>query len=305
MELIKIADNEKLFFTGKVLGIIGQFDGMHLGHLKLINEGKQKAQELNLKTALITFSPHPDYVLGKREDNGYITPFSEKQQLVTSLNLDFMVVINFTLSLSHLSPLAFYKQFLSSLTWIYVGSDYHYGYKGEGNIESLQKIHKNVVGVEILKHHDHKISSNDIRFLITEGRVDEIYAYMQRYYNITGQVKHGDKIGRTLGIRTANLDLDGEYQIIKKGVYAVLVTIDKQKYLGVCNIGHNPTLNFTKQQRLEVHVIDFSGDLYTKTIAVDFLKYLRAEINYFNKEDLIMQINQDIKDTLSLFGDLL
>jgi len=128
---------------------------------------------------------------------------------------------------------------------------------------------------------------------------------MKRYYNITGKVRHGNKVGRLLGIRTANLDLIGDYQIIKKGVYAVIVQIDDKKYLGVCNIGHNPTLNYTKKQRLEVHIIDFDGDLYDKIISVDFVKFLREEIPFKNKEDLIQQINLDISNTITMFGDLL
>ncbi len=305
MELIQLKDFEQLIFKEDVVGVIGQFDGLHLGHLKLINEAKAKANSLKIKTALITFDPHPDYVLGKRANYGYITPFFQKQVLIEEIGVDIMVIINFTLNLSKLSPLMFYKQFLASLKWIYVGSDYRYGFRGEGSVDTLKELHQNVVGVEVLKYHNEKISSSDLRNLISTGQVDQLYTYMKRYYNITGKVRHGNKVGRLLGIRTANLDLIGDYQIIKKGVYAVIVQIDDKKYLGVCNIGHNPTLNYTKKQRLEVHIIDFDGDLYDKIISVDFVKFLREEIPFKNKEDLIQQINLDISNTITMFGDLL
>lgn len=305
MERITCHYQDELIFNEPVVGIIGQFDGLHIGHMKLIEAAKQKADELKMKTALITFDPHPDYVLKKRENLGYLTPLDEKERLIAQIGIDVMVVIEFTVKLSRLSPQKFYKKFLSHVAYIYAGTDYRYGHYGEGTIETLKKLHPHVEAVEVLKFHNEKVSSNDIRELIMAGKVDEIYTFLHRYYNITGTVRHGDKIGRTIGVRTANIDLLGDYQIIKSGVYAVRVAIQGKNYLGVCNIGHNPTLNFTKDQRLEVHLIDFEGDLYDQVLSIDFLKWLRDEILYPNRDDLIAQIKIDIDYVKEMFGGCL
>jgi len=305
MELIRLQLHESLQYQEPVVGIIGQFDGLHLGHMKLIEAGKQKAKELQIKTILITFDPHPDFVLGKRENLGYITPLDEKLRLLEETGIDQVVLIEFTLELSRLSPKQFFQKYLSTLSYIFVGTDYRFGYLGGGTIETLKKYHSHVVAVSILTYHHEKISSNDIRSLIMDGKVDEIYTYLHRYYNITGLVVHGDRIGRTIGIRTANIELIGDYQVIKTGVYAVQVTINQSRYLGVCNIGHNPTLNYIKQQRLEVHLLGFEGDLYHQVLSVDFLKRLRDEVIFPNREDLIKQINIDIDYVKEIYGDRL
>ncbi|MDD4212381.1 MAG: riboflavin biosynthesis protein RibF [Bacilli bacterium] len=303
MELIRLTIHESLQLKEPMIGIIGQFDGLHIGHMKLIEAGKQKAHELKMKTALITFDPHPDYVLGKRENIGYITPLEEKLRLLEDIGLDAIVLIDFSLELSRLTPLKFYEKYLSQLSYLFVGTDYRYGHFGKGNVATLKKLHPHVEAIPILTYHQEKISSNNIRELIMTGKVDEIYTFLERYYNITGVVEHGDKVGRTLGVRTANIELVGDYQMLRTGVYAVRVTINQETFLGVCNIGHNPTLNYIQKQRLEVHIIGFEGDLYHQILSVDFLKRLRDEVVFPNRDDLIQQIRIDIDYVKEVYGE--
>jgi riboflavin kinase/FMN adenylyltransferase len=133
--------------------------------------------------------------------------------------------------------------------------------------------------------------------------MEEAAKMLGRYYNITGVVEKGNQVGQRLGFRTANITLSEEYQLLKKGVYGVYVTLNGKKYLGVCNIGNNPTLNFVKRPRLEVHILDFNSMIYDQVLSVDFVVFLREEIQFDSVEALVAQIRQDIENTIQLLGE--
>ena len=295
MEVIRLGINDKLNIDAKLAATLGQFDGIHIGHMKLINEVKNIALKENLKSALITFDPHPDFVLRKRENLGYLLPLQDKIKSLEELDFDYLIVIEFSVPMSEMSPNEFYDKYLSSLEVLVVGSDFRFGYRGKGNVELLKTMDIRVIAIDVLKMNNIKIGSNQIRELLMNGEVDKIYQLLNHYYNITGVVRHGAKVGRTLGIRTANVDLNEEYQIIKKGVYAVTVNTNAGIFLGVCNIGNNPSINYVEKMRLEVHILDFEGELYNETISIDFLQRIRDELYFANIQDLIDQIHNDIK----------
>lgn len=294
MELIKLGINDKLDIKGLV-ATLGQFDGIHIGHMKLINEVKNIATKEGFKSGLITFDPHPDFVLNKRENLGYLLPLHEKAKVLSEFGFDYMIVIKFSIPMSQMSAEDFYNKYLSNLEALVVGSDFRFGHRGKGNVETLKEFGTRLVSIEVLKHNDVKIGSNLIRDYLINGEVDKIKILLNHYYNITGNVSHGDKVGRTLGIRTANVDLLEEYQVIKSGVYVVLVHLKDGIYLGVANIGHNPTINYIEKMRLEVHILDFDGDLYNEEISIDFIKRIRDELYFENVSDLVKTINDDIK----------
>src|SRR5690554_3950174 len=295
MDIIRLNKNDELKLIDKAAVAIGQFDGLHIGHLKLIKSMQKTAEKQNLKSAIITFDPHPDYVLGKRKNDGYITPLVEKIKILEDLKIDYKIVISFDKELSQMEPQIFYNRFLSTFDAILVGSDFRFGYRGKGNVDLLKANGKEVIAVGLEKHDDEKIGSNWVRKLISEGRVSELSKLLGRNYIISGVVNEGSKIGRTLGFKTANVELKEEYQIIKKGVYAVLVNILNKQYLGVCNIGNNPSINYIEKMRLEVHILDFEKDIYGQDISIEFLERIRDEFKFEKIDDLIKQIEKDIE----------
>lgn len=294
MEVIRIGINDRLDIKGLV-ATLGQFDGIHIGHMKLINEVKKIAANEGLKTGLITFDPHPDFVLKKRANLGYLLPLSEKIKELNEFGFDYMIVIDFSVPMSEMLPEDFYNKYLANLAALVVGSDFRFGYRGMGNVETLKQLHKRVIAIEVVKLNDIKIGSNQVREFLINGEVDQIKALLNHYYSIVGKVIHGSKVGRTLGIRTANVELTEEYQLIKKGVYATIVHTSDGKYLGVCNIGNNPTINYVEKMRLEVHILDFNRELYSEEITIDFLERIRDELFFENVDDLIKQIKADIE----------
>lgn len=297
MELIRLNHIDQWQPKDKIFAAIGQFDGLHKGHMRLIDEVLSLAHKHNAKGAVITFDPHPDYILKTREDLGYITPLAKKVRLLEEKGIDYVVVITFDEHLRQMSYQDFFNQFLSQLAGIVVGHDYRYGYKGLGNRETLKQQHKHVVVIDEVCLDNEKIGSNAIRQLLIQGDVKRIYDLMNRYYQISGTVSHGAKIGRLLGVKTANIELDDAYQILARGVYAVRVKLNETYYKGVCNIGINPSVNPIEKNRLEVHILDFSDDIYGQTIEVEFVVRLRDELYFANTKDLVAQIQEDIKKT--------
>ena len=295
MEVIKLGINDKLDIDARLVATLGQFDGIHIGHMKLIEQVKKIAHDEGFKTGLITFDPHPDFVLKKRDNFGYLSPLTEKLKMLSEYGIDYAIIIEFNVAMSQMSPEEFYDRYLSHLEALVVGSDFRFGYRGKGNVETLKALGKRIIAIEVVKYNDVKIGSNQIRDLLMNGKVDKISLLLNRYYNITGIVRHGSKVGRTLGIRTANVDLAEEYQLIKKGVYAVSVHIAAGTFLGVCNIGNNPTINYTEKMRLEVHIINYNGDLYNEEISIDFIERLRDEQHFSNVEEMVNQIHKDIE----------
>ncbi|HHX80124.1 MAG TPA: riboflavin biosynthesis protein RibF [Acholeplasmataceae bacterium] len=294
MELIKF-ENQDYQHLGGITLALGEFDGLHLAHQKLINETIKYARENNLKAAVLTFDPHPDFVLKKRPYQGYITPLTEKAKTLAALGIDYLIVVNFTEEFASLLPEEFENNVLGKfdIRKIFIGFDYRYGAKGRGNSESLKAKYP-VYVLERIDYNNKKMGSEGIRELLTHGRIQEVTKLLGRYYNIVGKVVPGNKVGRKLGIRTANINLEEDYQYLKKGVYAVFVNIDSKRYFGVCNIGHNPTINYQKRPRLEVHILDYEKDLYGKYISIDFVEYLRPEIKFSDPESLVKQIEKDI-----------
>lgn len=294
MELIRF-DNKLTYNLGKLAVALGEFDGLHIAHQELINNVVSYAKVNNIKSAVISFDPHPDFVLKKRVDQGYITPLKVKIEKLKELGVDYFILVPFTLEFASLSPIDFIQNYLQKLEieLIVVGFDYKFGYRGSGNPETLKKYY-NVIVIDRIELANEKIGSNEIRKFLIDGDMDSVKKMLGRYYNITGKVVGGNKIGRTLGIRTANIEIEEQYQIIRKGVYAVYVNIAGVKYLGVCNIGNNPTINYVSIPRLEVHILDFNQDIYDQTISVVFIKFIRDEVKFSSIEEMVNQINQDI-----------
>jgi riboflavin kinase / FMN adenylyltransferase len=280
---------------------IGFFDGLHKGHQTVIKKAIDKAKELSIRSAVMTFNPHPSHVLGGGENKiGYITPFEEKKRLLESMGVDAVFVVKFDMQLASLKPSEFVDLFIKSLGVKHVtaGFDYSFGSKGAGTMEDMKKLsageYETTIVGKVTDNAD-KISSTRIRKLLSEGNVEEASLLLGRNFRTIGTVVGGEKKGRQLGFPTANVSPSEGSILPENGVYAVRFIVDGMSMNGVCNVGVKPTFNNPdiKSPMVEVHIIDYDGNLYDKEVAVEWVKHIRAEKKFESIDALISQIERD------------
>jgi len=283
---------------------IGNFDGVHKGHQKLLETVKNKADAINGTAIAITFEPHSLRVLKKDTIIHHITLFEQKKELLSDTSLDVLICIPFTKEFASISATEFVEDILVKkigMKAIIVGNDYTFGKGREGNIDFLKKCGDKTgfeVIVEDWKHIDgqsERISSTIIRKLINEGKVEEAEKMLGRYYQVRGTVSTGrDRGGKLLGFPTANINLLDELRP-KNGVYAVTVIIGEAKYNGVANIGFSPTFG-DQEFTVEVHILGFNSNIYDEKIKVNFISRLRDEKKFSGVQELSDQIRTDISN---------
>lgn len=288
---------------------LGYFDGVHKGHQKVINTAKQNAKEKGLESAVMTFFPHPSVVLGKVEgDVQYITPIKQKIEIISSMGINRLYIVNFDKQFAELLPQQFIDQYIIDLNIKHVvaGFDFHYGRMGRGTMETILFHSRNefdFTTVDKFAIDKEKVSSTLIRQYILSGKVQEVSDYLGRFYSVLGNVIHGEKRGRTIGFPTANIDVNDEFLLPKVGVYAVKVTINENTYNGVCNVGFKPTFhnNSAVKPNIEVHIMDFDEDIYDKEVKIEWRKRLRNEKKFNSVEELISQIKTDKEQAIEYF----
>ena len=286
---------------------IGNFDGVHKGHLALFDKLKERARVIGGQSAVLTFEPHPIRVVKPGNGPPLITPIKQKLNLISDAGIDVIICISFTLQFAAISAHDFVQDILIDkigIKEIVVGYDYTFGHKRQGNITLLQEIGDKlgfiVHVVEPIRFDHTLVSSTSVRKLVQEGNLSEAKKLLGRNYQIWGKVIKGkNRGGRLLGFPTANLQLIDEL-VPKVGVYAVSVVLDDKAYYGVANIGYNPTFG-NNALSVEIHLLDFSGDLLGKTIKVNFLHFLRDEKTFKSIQELSDQIAQDIQQARELF----
>jgi riboflavin kinase/FMN adenylyltransferase len=279
---------------------IGNFDGIHLGHQKVINDARRKAKKNRLPFGLMTFEPVPVMFFNKKIKNHRINSLEQKKDQLKKLKLDFLIVIKFNKNFSSLSPEEFIKKIIhkkTSCRFLYVSKNFRFGFKRKGNIETLKKYEnqynfKNVI-VKPFKAKKKIISSTFIRKKIRKGHIEEVNKLLNRNWCIKGKVIKGQKRGRKIGFPTCNLRLNS-YVIPRLGVYAVKVKTNNVSNNGIANIGYRPTFN-GQSLLLETNIFGINKNLYNKVITVSFKKFLRAEKKFKSFEYLKKQIKIDIK----------
>lgn len=291
---------------------IGFFDGVHKGHQAVIEAAKQKAEQLNIKSAVMTFDPHPSIVLGRRNEKVfYITPLLQKIDTFKKLNIDTVFVVNFTSDFAKLTPEEFIKYFIVDLNVQHVtaGFDFSFGAYGKGNMELMEELSNGRYGVTAIeKQQDavEKISSTRIRQALQDGDMEQARHLLGRAFEVPGIVVHGDKRGRTMGFPTANVQaMEGCY-IPATGVYAVKILVQNKWYDGVCNVGYKPTFNNPdeKQLSIEVHILNFNKNIYGEEVVVGWYKRIRSERKFNGIEALIEQIELDKQQAIAYFEQL-
>ena len=279
---------------------IGNFDGVHKGHLALFDKAKERARYIDGQSAVMTFDPHPIKLMKPGNRPALITPTQQKLKLIEDAGIDVIFCLAFTKEFATISARDFVEDILIkkiAVKEIVVGYDCTFGHRREGNISFLQDM-GNRLGfavhvVEPINIDGTLVSSTSIRKLVREGNLTESKKLLGRDYQICGIVVKGKNRGSSmLGFPTANLELIDELTP-KKGVYAARVLIDDQTHNGLVNIGHNPTFG-KGPLSVETHILDFSEDLFGRTIRINFIKRLRDEKFFKTIEDLKNQISQDI-----------
>lgn len=279
---------------------IGNFDGLHLGHLKVINEAKVKAKKLNLPFGVMTFEPIPVMFFNKKLKNHRINSLEQKKNLLKKLKLDFLIVIKFNKYFSSLTAEDFIKKIIYKkikCKYLYVSKNFKFGHKRRGNIKTLKKFEKlfdyKRVITKPYKKNNKIISSTIIRKKIRAGKIEEINKLLNRVWSVEGKVIKGQKRGRKIGFPTCNLKLDN-YVIPRLGVYTVKVSNKNFNKNGIANIGYRPTFK-GQSLLLETNIFGFRKNLYNKVINVSFGKFIRPEKKFKNLEYLKKQIKLDIK----------
>lgn len=285
---------------------IGQFDGLHLGHASVIETAVKLADELGLPASVMTFHPHPKEVMKKGDYDGYLTPPQEKERLLRSMGVDYVYIVEFNEAFSRVSPQNFVTGILVPLKvqTAVVGFDFRYGYRGEGQAGMLRELSENALDVSTVPPFlidGEKVSSSGIRKALQEGDIRLANRWLGRSYSLTGTVMHGEKRGRQLGFPTANLKLAEHYVIPASGVYAVRAHHGGRSYEGVMNVGVKPTFHSdTIVSWFEVHLFDFSGEIYDESLSVELVHFLREERKFTSIDELIAQITRDAETAKSL-----
>ncbi len=279
---------------------IGNFDGLHLGHQKVIKEAKKKARKKKLPFGVMTFEPMPVMFFNNKIKNHRINSLDQKKTQLKKLKLDFLIIVKFNKNFSSQSAEEFIKKIIFKKTkcrYLYVSKNFKFGFKRLGNIKILKRFekkynYKNVV-TKAYKKGNKTISSTFLRKKIRLGKIDEVNKLLNRNWSINGKVIKGQRRGRKIGFPTCNLKLN-HYVVPKLGVYAVKVKIKNFYKNGIANIGYRPTFN-GKNLLLETNIFGINKNLYNKVIDIYFKKFIRPEKKFRNLKHLKKQIKIDIK----------
>lgn len=283
---------------------LGSFDGVHKGHLRLMEALKQNSETLGTRSMIYTFSNHPRKILAPDMPTYLITNNEKRAAIIGNLGIDVLFLEDFR-NVMNMEAEAFIRKVLIDkfkVRCVIIGYNYRFGRCGEGCPELMKEFgDKYGFKVEVIpavEVNGETVSSSLIRHIIKSGEVDRIIEYLGRDYSIKGTVVYGKQNGTAMGIRTANLEIDKDMILPKRGVYMTSTVADGKTYKSVTNVGYNSTFN-GERLSVETHLIDFTGDIYENQIEVFFLKRIRDEIKFPNVQELVTQIMQDIESRLS------
>jgi len=287
----------------------GTFDGVHLGHQKILGRLNELAKECGGESVLFTFYPHPRMVLFPN-DHGLklLNTIEEKKDLLEKTGLDHLIIYTFSQEFRRLSALQYLRYLMVNQLNVHtmvVGYDHHFGRNREGNIELLREYAQtyefNVKEISALDVEEVNVSSTKIRKAISDGEIHKANEYLGHKYSFSVTVVKGAQRGRALGFNTANIHIKNTYKIVPAlGAYAVLVTHKGTIYKGMLNIGHNPTFNTNSSTHIEVHMFDFNEEIYGHELKVELVKKLRNEQKFDSKEKLVQQLNDDKRLSMEL-----
>ena len=282
--------------------LIGNFDGIHLGHQKLFKLAKMYKKKYSFKIGVLTFEPMPKMFFNPNLKNFRLSNLNQKIENLGKLNVDFVIIKKFDRKFSKTKSISFIKETLGKKInpkFIFVSNNFRFGNKREGDVKQLMK-YESLCNYKIVKPQPlvikkRMISSSLLRKYLQSGKLNHVNKLLNRNWSIEGKIQKGRQLGTKIGFPTANLDINN-YILAKPGVYAVKVKKKKSsKYIrGIANLGYRPTFN-GKKILLEVHLFNFSENLYNKYLKVEFLKFIRAEKKFKNVDQLRKQIKVDLE----------
>jgi riboflavin kinase/FMN adenylyltransferase len=286
--------------SAKTIITIGTFDGVHLGHQQILQKVAAQAKATQLKSVVLTFFPHPRMVLQEKSEIKLLNTITEKQELFEELGIDYLIIHPFDYAFSRLTAEEFVSSILVdafNIHKIIIGYDHRFGRNRTANIDDLivfgTQYNFEVEQISAEEINEITISSTKIRTAILEGNITLANQYLGYNYSFSGTVAHGKQLGRTIGFPTANISINEDYKLIpKNGVYVVQSVIKHQLFFGMMNIGNRPTVDGTTQT-IEVHFLNFEGDLYDQNLKIVLLHYIREEVKFNSLEDLKAQIAKD------------
>ena len=285
----------------KSILLIGNFDGLHLGHQKVCNEAKKYKKKYKLKLGVLTFNPLPVMFFNNKMKNYRLTNDSQKFILLKKMGVDFVINKRFNLKFSKIKSEKFIKNIIVKKIdpkFIFVSNNFRYGNKRKGDVKELitesKKYGFNVIKPEPLRIKKKVVSSTSIRDLLKKGKIKKANKLLSRNWVINGDVQRGRQLGKKLGFPTCNIDINN-YVLAKPGVYSIKVTIEESKKIlnGIAYLGYRPTFE-GKKLLLEVNLFGFNGNLYKKTLNVYFFNFIRRDKKFKNKISLITQMKKDL-----------
>jgi len=308
MEVIHYPDDPRPATWVHPVLALGNFDGMHRGHLKIVERVRRVADERSAAAIAMTFEPHPSKIVRPDKAPPLLMTHQQKLDALNRAGMHGVAIIRFTSELAHWDPETFVRTVL--VEWlhvaeVWVGANFLFGHDRTGNFSTLRSLGARygfrAEKIDPVRYKEFVVSSTRIRRLVTEGRVDEVGALLGRHYSIDGTVVHGQHRGRGLGFATANLCSENEL-IPPHGVYVTTATLNGVAYPAVTNIGKRPTFETVEETVIETHVLDFDKDLYGARMNLGFVQRLRDEKRFDNIEALKTQIEMDRGQARSLFA---
>jgi riboflavin kinase/FMN adenylyltransferase len=306
--MVVYSDYNKITRVENTILTVGTFDGIHLGHQKIIKTLVEKSKANNMRELVITFEPHPRKIVGKDNSIKILTTLDEKIELLSKLGVNNLLVINFTKEFSQLTADKFFQNIIIDkigLKEIIIGHDHKFGKDRNGDEAKVSEIGKdfnfNVTPVEAVKIDSLTISSTLIRNCLLKGNVKDANKYIGRNYSLTGVVVTGDKRGKSLGYPTANIQTDNDDKMLPGiGIYAVKVQWNSLNLKGVMSIGMRPTFKDSNQIVVEVYIFDFDKNIYGEKLKVEVIERIREEKKFSSVDELIKEIKIDIKKSLEI-----
>jgi riboflavin kinase / FMN adenylyltransferase len=287
--------------NGPILVTLGNFDGLHLGHRKLLEEAFNASKKINGYLAVITFCPHPQEIF-LNLDNFYINSFQERRELLEGVGVDFLCEIGFDEEFSSLSPDQFLNDYIlndSRVKTLFLGHDFSFGKSKSGTFEFVRDfLSKTKVNLKVFPEYlkdGEKVSSRVIRDFIRNGEILKANEFLGREFFISGKVVKGMGRGATIEIPTVNIEVDAKRLIPQRGVYFTKTKFKNNTFKSITNVGFNPTISEDKKIKIETHILDFRDQIYGEEIVIYFLKNWRDEKKFSNLNELKAQINLDIK----------
>jgi riboflavin kinase/FMN adenylyltransferase len=298
--MIILEDNFKAKLEYKTYIALGSFDGLHLGHMGLINKTLELAKKNNVKSMVYTFKNHPLSIINNEKVPRLLMDNETKLNMLEQLGIDIVNLANFDVEYMKISPEAFIENMVKhyNIKGLIVGFNYRFGYKNSGDIDLLKeysrKLDFELHVIESVTYEGEVVSSSRIRGLLNDGSVKEANKMLILPYRLKGEVIKGKQLGRTLGFPTANLKYDTNFQSLSTGVYFTVIEYDNSLYKGITSVGFNPTIEPVDDSiKIETYILDFDRYIYGEVISVYFISRMRSEVKFNSLEELTSQLKKD------------